>query len=79
MPLMCRANWLFVARRCAGFWLAAGRHVLKNMGGADDCSWASILSAAGYVPQLCDCGLGEVAAVQELYARHARALCATNE
>lgn len=59
--------------------LAAGRHVLKNMGGADDCSWASILSAAGYVPQLCDCGLGEVAAVRELYARHARALCATNE
>ena len=59
--------------------LAAGRHVLKNMGGADDCSWASILSAAGYAPQLCDCGLGEVAAVQELFARHARALCATNE
>ena len=59
--------------------LAAGRHVLKNMGGADDCSWASILSAAGYVPQLCDCGLGEVAAVRELYARHARVLCATNE
>lgn len=59
--------------------LSAGRHVLKNMGGADDCSWASILSAAGYVPQLCDCGLGEVAAVRELYARHARALCATNE
>lgn len=59
--------------------LAAGRHVLKNMGGADDCSWASILSAAGYVPQLCDCGLGEVAAVRELYALHARALCATNE
>lgn len=59
--------------------LSAGRHVLKNMGGADDCSWASILSAADYVPQLCDCGLGEVATVQELYARHARALCATNE
>jgi len=59
--------------------LAAGRHVLKNMGGVDDCSWASILSAAGYVPQLCDCGLGEVSAVRELYACHARALCATNE
>lgn len=59
--------------------LSAGRHVLKNMGGADDCSWASVLAAAGYVPQLCDCGLGEVAAVQELYARHTRALCATNE
>lgn len=59
--------------------LVAGCHVLKNMGGADDCSWASILSAAGYVPQLCDCGLGEITAVRELYARHARALCATNE
>ena len=59
--------------------LSAGRHVLKNMGGADDCSWASILSAAGYVPQLCDCGLGEVAAVRELFACHARALCTMNE
>lgn len=59
--------------------LSAGRHVLKNMGGSDDHSWASTLSTAGYVPQLCDCGLGEVAAVQELYACHARALCATNE
>lgn len=59
--------------------LSAGRHVLKNMGGPDDCSWASVLAAAGYVPQLCDRGLGEVAAVRELYARHARALCAKNE
>lgn len=59
--------------------LAAGRHVLKNMGGADDCSWASALSAAGYVPLLCDCGLGELAAVQELFAHHARALCNINE
>lgn len=59
--------------------LSAGRHVLKNMGGSDDLSWASALSAAGYAPQLCDCGLGEVATVQELYAHHARALCVTNE
>lgn len=59
--------------------LSAGRHVLKNIGGSDDRSWSSVLAAADYVPQLCDCGLGEVAAVQELYARHARALCAANE
>lgn len=59
--------------------LSAGRHVLKNMGGSDDCSWSSVLAAADYVPQLCDCGLGEVAAVQELFACHARALCNKNE
>lgn len=59
--------------------LSAGRHVLKNIGGSDDRSWSSALSVAGYVPQLCDCGLGEVAAVQELFARHARALCNKNE
>lgn len=59
--------------------LAAGRHVLKNIGGSDDRSWSSVLAAADYVPQLCDCGLGEVAAVRELYAHHARALFATNE
>lgn len=59
--------------------LTAGRHVLKNMGDADDCSWASALGAAGYVPLLCDCGLGELAAVQELFAHHARALCNINE
>lgn len=59
--------------------LSAGRHVLKNIGGSDDHSWASVLAAAGYVPQLCDCGMGELAAVQELFARHAHALCATNE
>lgn len=54
--------------------LSAGRHVLKNIGGSDDRSWSSVLAAAGYVPQLCDCGLGEVAAVRELFARHARAV-----
>lgn len=54
--------------------LSAGRHVLKNIGGSDDRSWSSALAAADYVPQLCDCGLGEVAAVQELFARHARAV-----
>lgn len=59
--------------------LAAGRHVLKNIGGSDDRSWSSVLAAADYVPQLCDCGLGEVAAVRELYAHHARALFAANE
>lgn len=59
--------------------LSAGRHVLKNIGGSDDRSWSSALAAVGYVPQLCDCGLGEVAAVQELFARHARALCNKNE
>ena len=59
--------------------LAAGRHVLKNMGGADERSWASALAAAGYVPRLCDRGLGELSAVQELFAHHARALCAKNE
>ena len=59
--------------------LSAGRHVLKNIGGSDDRSWSSVLAAADYVPQLCDCGLGEVAAVRELYAHHARALFATNE
>lgn len=59
--------------------LSAGRHALKNIGGADDRSWSSALAAAGYVPQLCDCGLGEVAAVRELFARHARALCNKNE
>ena len=36
-------------------------------------------AAADYVPQLCDCGLGEVATVRELYAHHARALFAANE
>lgn len=59
--------------------LSAGRHVLKNIGGSDDRSWSSVLAAADYVPQLCDCGLGEVAAVRELYAHHARALFAANE
>lgn len=59
--------------------LAAGRHVLKNVGGSDDRSWSSVLAAADYVPQLCDCGLGEVATVRELYAHHARALFAANE
>lgn len=59
--------------------LAAGRHVLKNIGGSDDRSWSSVLAAADYVPQLCDCGLGEVATVRELYAHHARALFAANE
>lgn len=59
--------------------LSAGRHVLKNIGGSDDRSWSSVLAAADYVPQLCDCGLGEVAAVRELFAHHARALFATNE
>lgn len=59
--------------------LSAGRHVLKNVGGSDDRSWSSVLAAADYVPQLCDCGLGEVAAVRELYAHHARALFAANE
>lgn len=59
--------------------LSAGRHALKNIGGADDRSWSSALAAAGYVPQLCDCGLGELAAVRELFARHARALCNKNE
>ncbi len=59
--------------------LSAGRHVLKNIGGLDDRSWSSVLAAADYVPQLCDCGLGEVATVRELYAHHARALFATNE
>ena len=59
--------------------LSAGRHVLKNIGGSDDRSWSSVLASAGYVPQLCDCGLGEVAAVQELFARHARVLCNKNE
>lgn len=54
--------------------LSAGRHVLKNIGGSDDRSWSSVLAAAGYVPQLCDCGLGEVATVRELYAHHARAV-----
>lgn len=54
--------------------LSAGRHVLKNIGGSDDRSWSSALAAADYVPQLCDCGLGEVAAVRELYAHHARAV-----
>lgn len=59
--------------------LAAGRHVLKNIDGSDDRSWSSVLAAADHVPQLCDCGLGEVAAVRELYAHHARALFAANE
>lgn len=59
--------------------LSAGRHVLKNIGGSDDRSWSSVLAAADYVPQLCDCGLGEVATVRELYAHHARALFAANE
>lgn len=59
--------------------LSAGRHVLKNIGGSDDRSWSSVLAAADYVPQLCDCGLGEVAAVRELHAHHARALFAANE
>lgn len=59
--------------------LSAGRHVLKNVGGSDDRSWSSVLAAADYVPQLCDCGLGEVATVRELYAHHARALFAANE
>ena len=59
--------------------LSAGRHVLKNIGGSDDRSWSSVLAAADYVPQLCDCGLGEVAAVRELFAHHARVLFATNE
>lgn len=59
--------------------LAAGRHVLKNIGGSDDRSRSSVLAAADYVPQLCDCGLGEVAAVRELFAHHVRALFATNE
>lgn len=54
--------------------LSAGRHVLKNIGGSDDRSWSSVLAAACYVPQLCDCGLGEVATVRELYAHHARAV-----
>ena len=54
--------------------LSAGCHVLKNIGGSDDRSWSSVLAAADYVPQLCDCGLGEVAAVRELFARHARAV-----
>lgn len=65
--------------RLAPLMLSAGRHVLKNMGGADDGSWVSTLAAAGYVPRLCDCGLGELFAVQGLFARHARALCAMNE
>lgn len=59
--------------------LSAGRHVLKNIGGSDDRSWSSVLAAADYVPQLCDCGLGEVATVREMYAHHARALFAANE
>lgn len=59
--------------------LSAGRHVLKNIGGSDDRSWSNVLAAADYVPQLCDCGLGEVATVRELYAHYARALFATNE
>lgn len=59
--------------------LSAGRHVLKNVGGSDDRSWSSVLAAADYVPQLCDCGLGEVATVREMYAHHARALFTTNE
>lgn len=59
--------------------LSAGRHVLKNIGGSDDRSWSSVLAAADNVPQLCDCGLGEVATVRELYAHHARALFAANE
>ena len=59
--------------------LSAGRHVLKNVGGSDGRSWSSVLAAADYVPQLCDCGLGEVATVRELYAHHARALFAANE
>ena len=54
--------------------LSAGRHVLKNIGGSDDRSWSSVLAAADYVPQLCDCGLGEVAAVRELFVRHAHAV-----
>lgn len=59
--------------------LSAGRHVLKNVGGSDGRSWSSVLAAADYVPQLCDCGLGEVVTVRELYAHHACALFAANE
>ena len=54
--------------------LTAGRHVLKNMGGADERSWASTLRRAGYAPQVFDRGLGELAVVQQMFARRARAL-----
>ncbi|WP_322153145.1 sirohydrochlorin cobaltochelatase [Paratractidigestivibacter sp.] len=52
--------------------LAAGDHAKNDMIGPDPDSWASRLIAAGYDVDVCLRGLGELAAVRQLYAAHSR-------
>lgn len=54
--------------------LVAGDHAANDMAGPDEDSWASRLAAAGLTVQSHLRGLGELPAVQRLYAAHAQKL-----
>lgn len=55
------------------FMVAAGRHVLRDMAGEQDGSWKRILEHAGYTVECRFEGLGEIAAVQDIYVAHVQA------
>lgn len=52
--------------------LVAGDHAVNDMASEESDSWASVLSAAGYEVTCHVEGLGSIAAVQDIYAAHAR-------
>lgn len=54
--------------------LVAGDHAMNDMSGADEDSWASQLSAAGYEVRCTIQGLGQLPAVQEMYRAHLLAM-----
>lgn len=51
---------------------AAGVHVRKEMYGDEDNSWKSVLQSDGYEVECIMEGLGQIPAIQELYAEHAK-------
>lgn len=53
--------------------VVAGDHAVNDMAGDEPDSWKNTFAAAGYQVECQLTGLGELAAIQQLYADHARA------
>ena len=58
--------------KLAPFMIVAGDHARNDMAGDDPESWRCQFEAAGFDVECCLKGLGEYAAVQEIFIRHIR-------